>query len=101
MQAVRQLPGLPVLDPLEERLLNQLASRWHEGARVTVMEAMQSARDASPSTVHRRLISLRRKGVIQLMADSRDERLRYIEPTEAAVAYFDEMGRCIERALSS
>lgn len=99
VEAIRNLPTFPVLDPVEERLLNQLAAAWHAGARVTVLEAMQMAPYASPSTVHRRLKALRQKGMLSLMQDTADERIRYIEPTDKAHSYFSKIGQCLDKAV--
>lgn len=38
MEAIRGLPTHPALDPVEERLLNQLAASWHAGKQVSVLE---------------------------------------------------------------
>lgn len=98
VQALRQMPTFPEIDPLEERLLNQLASAWHLGDRVTVLEAMAMSSDVSGTTVHRRLKSLRKKGVIEVVSDEVDNRVKYLEPTKLATDYFVQMGKCLETA---
>lgn len=99
VQAIKGLPSFPALDPLEERLLNQLASQWHEGTKVTVLEAMQMSNDVSPATVHRRLKSLRKKGMLNLNEHATDNRIRYIVPSDLATKYFAKMGHCLDMAL--
>ena len=99
IQAIRDLPAFPALDPLEERLLNQLASQWHAGARVTVLEAMQMSVDVSPATVHRRLKTLRKKGMLASDEHETDSRIRYIVPTALTTKYFAKMGECMGLAL--
>ena len=56
--------GQPALDPIEERLLNRMATAWHRGERVSVTEAMDAQEGLAPATVHRRLKRLREKGLI-------------------------------------
>lgn len=98
VNAVRGLPSFPSLDAVEERVLNGLASIWATGAKVTVLEAMRLTPDASPSTVHRRLKQLQRKGLIALREDESDSRVRIIEPTEAATQWFAKLGQCMNLA---
>ncbi len=88
----------PLLDPLEERLLNQLATRWGNEVRVTVLEAMAISPDASARTVHRRIKSLQAKGVIELMPDAEDSRVKYVVPTRQAVRYFERLGQILRES---
>ena len=99
VQAVRELPTFPMLDPLEERLLNQLASKWHEGAKITVLQAMEMSADASAATVHRRLKTLRQKGMLTLADHETDSRIRYLVPTKLTTQYFVKMSQCLDKAL--
>lgn len=98
VSAVRALPAFPSLDAVEERVLNGLAAVWATGGQVTVLEAMRLTPDSSPSTVHRRLKQLQDKGLITLRADGGDNRVRYIEPTDAAHAWFAKLGQCLNLA---
>lgn len=86
------------LDPMEERLLNMVSAAWSAGRQVTVMEAMSSTADASPATVHRRLKTLRQKGMLELHMDETDNRIKYIVPTDKALAHFALLSRCMTDA---
>lgn len=97
-RAVRELPDAPDLDPVEERLLNLFASVWHHDQKITVLQAMGMSKDISSTTAHRRLKSLRAKGIIVLAADEIDNRVKYVQPTALAERYFAQMGQCIEQA---
>jgi predicted transcriptional regulator len=99
VQAIKDLPTFPMLDPLEERLLNQLAGLWHMGAKVTVLEAMEMSADVSAATVHRRLKTLRQKGMLTLTEHATDNRIRYLAPTKLTTQYFAKMGQCLDTAL--
>jgi DNA-binding MarR family transcriptional regulator len=98
IQAIQELPGFPQVDPVEERLLNALAASWHNERRVTVLEAMGLTLNVSPTTLHRRLKSLRAKGLIGLQTDQADTRIKYVVPTEKTQAYFTALGRCLNEA---
>ena len=82
------LPGLPALDPVEERLLNQFASFWGNDYRPTVLEALVIDEGISRRTVQRRIDGLRHKGLIRYEADAADLRVKRIAPTELAEKYF-------------
>ena len=98
MQAIRELPTFPNVDPVEERLLNALAAAWHRGGRVTVLEAMSLPIDVSATTLHRRLKSLRSKGLLALQTDDVDTRVKYVVPTEQTQNYFSTLGKCLDEA---
>ena len=98
VQALREMPTFPAIDATEERLLNQLAAAWSVGKQVTVLEAMQLETDSSPTTIHRRLKSLRKKGVIELTMDETDNRVKYVSPTALAIEYFSKMSQCLVTA---
>ena len=98
MQAIRELPTFPKIDPLEERLLNMFAICWLKEERLTVLEAMNMSPDVSPTTVHRRLKSLRSKGLIALSVDDIDTRIKYIVPTQLTEQYFASLGKCLDDA---
>jgi DNA-binding transcriptional ArsR family regulator len=93
VSAIRRIH--PVLDPMEERLLNMVSAAWSAGHQVTVMEAMTTTTDASPATVHRRLKTLRNKGMLELQLDDTDNRVKYIVPTPKALSYFESLSQCM------
>lgn len=100
VQGIRSLPDFPALDPVEERLLNLFASVWHSGKQITVLQAMGMSTDVSSTTAHRRLKSLRKKGVITLVPDESDNRIKYVQPTPVAHQYFSQLGKCLNQASS-
>lgn len=97
-QAVRQSTAFPSLDLAEERLLDQLAVYWCQGKRITVVKAMQMSADASSTTVHRRLKTLRGKGMLDLEMDENDNRVKYIVATELSRQYLDSLGESVAQA---
>jgi len=99
--AIRTLPTIPSLDPLEERVLMALAQNWATGIAVTVMMILSTFNDASPSTVHRRLKSLKQKGLITMREDENDNRTKYVEPTDLTNNYFNEIGKCMAAAAKA
>lgn len=98
LQALREIPTFPAIDATEERLLNQLAAIWGRGSHITVLETMQLDAETSPTTIHRRLKSLRKKGVIQLTVDEIDNRIKYVVPTALAMDYFAQISSALVKA---
>lgn len=100
-QALRELPGFPAIDALEERFLNVLAAAWYAGHSVSVLEAMRLLPDVSATTAHRRLKALRSKGLVALEVDPTDSRVKYVTPTDLARNHFARLGQLIEKARSA
>ena len=94
------MPAYPMLDLPEERLLDLLATFWSTGKKITVLKAMQMSSDASSTTVHRRLKTLRLKGMLELQMDEDDNRVKYIIPTDLSRRYLSELGQSVLRAAA-
>lgn len=96
-EALRGLPSLPELDPLEERILALIARAGQTDERLSVRDVMANTEFGAPATVHNRLKSMREKGWIML-ADTEDTRRKRIELTQAALLHFDRLSQCMVRA---
>jgi DNA-binding MarR family transcriptional regulator len=86
------------LSPIEERLLNILAIAWAADKKLTVLGAIQSDTEVSPSTSHRLLKGLRAKKFISLVLDENDNRVKYVKPTHNASHYLKTLGKCLNQA---
>jgi hypothetical protein len=96
-EAMRGLPTLPSLDPLEERVLALIARASQQQQRLCVRDVMARDELGSPATIHSRITSMRKKGWI-LLADTDDTRRKQIELTQAALQHFDRLSRCLVEA---
>lgn len=96
-EAIRGLPSLPDLDPLEERILAFVARAVQEQRSLSVRDMMATAELGSPATVHSRLKSMRKKGWIML-SDTEDTRRKQIDLTQAALNHFDKLSKCLLQA---
>ena len=95
--AIRGLPALPTLDPLEERILALVARAGKERERLSVRDMMAKEEFGSPATVHNRLKSMRKKGWIML-SDTDDARRKQVDLTQAAMLHFDRLSSCLVKA---
>ena len=96
-EALRGLPSLPALDPLEERILSIVARARQEQERLSVRDLMGKKELGAPATLHGRLTSMREKGWIML-SDTEDTRRKQIELTQAALLHFDKLSKCLVQA---
>ena len=100
VSTVRQLPSYPAMDVTEVQTLNALAQEWQIGNKVSVVQAMGMLPDVSPSSVHRRLKTLRAKGFVSLQEDEFDNRIKYIIGTRLFARYLAQMDRCLTQAVA-
>ena len=100
-RAIDKLSEPILLNPAEERMLQCLAVAWSEGEQITVLEAMALKHGLSHSTAHRRLTSLRKKGLLALKQHDKDARVRFVMQTERAERYLTHMGRSVIEAAKS
>lgn len=98
-EALRGLPSLPSLDPLEERILAIVARAGQDEQRLSVRDMMAKDEFGSPATVHSRLKAMREKGWIML-SDTEDTRRKQIELTQAALLHFDKLSKCLIQAAN-
>ena len=99
-EALRGLPSLPALDPLEERILTLVARAMQEAGRLSVRDVMAHGSLGSPATIHARLKSMREKGWIML-ADTEDARRKQVELTPDALLHFDRLSQCLLKAAGN
>lgn len=99
VDAIMGEPDVPQLNASERVLLDFLARRWAAHQPITVLETMAcGAEGMSRSTVHRRLKSLSRLGMVALQSDERDNRVKFVVPTAKSLAYLDRLGDCLVRS---
>src|ERR1700752_3233788 len=99
-EALRGLPTLAALDPLEERILEFVARATQPKNRLSVRDMMAQSELGSPATLHARITSMREKGWLQL-TDTEDTRRKQIELTQAALRHFDKLSECLVKAAKS
>ncbi|MBP0598558.1 winged helix-turn-helix domain-containing protein [Herbaspirillum sp. LeCh32-8] len=98
--AMRGLPSLASLDPLEDRILAFIARAGQEQQRLSVRDLMAQSEFGSPAMLHARLKSMREKGWI-VLADTEDPRRKQVELSQAAWLHFDKLSKCLVQATRS
>jgi len=85
--AIRELAPFNTLSADEELMLDDLLVRWHRDKAVRMSDMLKTDTQSSRTTIHRRLVSLRDKGVIILGEDPQDKRAKFIIPGPKAETY--------------
>ncbi|HTR11336.1 MAG TPA: winged helix-turn-helix domain-containing protein [Paraburkholderia sp.] len=96
-EALRGLPSLPALDPLEEKILEFVARVNQKNEQLSVRDMMAHSELGSPATLHARVTSMREKGWLTL-SDTEDARRKQIELTPAALKHFDKLAEAFVKA---
>ncbi|WP_233886955.1 winged helix-turn-helix domain-containing protein [Paraburkholderia flagellata] len=96
-EALRGLPALPALDPLEEKILEFVARTTQKSDRLSVRDMMAQSELGSPATLHARITSMREKGWLTL-SDTEDARRKQIDLTPAALKHFDKLAEAFAKA---
>lgn len=85
--------------PICEKLLGIIAIESETGKPYTVSEIMRLKNLGSPGTIHRRLETLRRAGLVHQVFKNGDRRTKYVVPTTIANKYFKNMGNVMEQVV--
>lgn len=97
----RPFSDFPLMDIAEEGMLNMFAVYWLKGDPITVLDAMQMIPDISKTTAHRRIKTLRMKGMIALEVNADDNRIKHVVKTELSEKYFIQLDRYMRKAFES
>jgi len=100
LEAVRELSPINELEAVEEQLLNDLILRWHHQQLFTVGDLMRDEKYPSQSTVYRRLIGLKKKGMVKLQVAADDGRVKYVKPTEVTLRYIAKLEDGVAKLLN-
>lgn len=65
---------------------------------LTVTETMALSVAGAPATVHRKLTSLKKQGLVSVDESSDDLRIKTVAPTRKALEYFEKLAACLEEA---
>jgi DNA-binding MarR family transcriptional regulator len=101
LNAIRDLAPFSVLTAEEDELLRSLLVRWHRETDISISDVTETMSGVSPATAYRRIIKLRDKGLVQLRVDQHDKRVKFVEPTEAALQYARHVHSALEALVPS
>jgi len=99
-KAIKEVPLLPSLEPIEEKILEIVADAYVLKARLSVKDLMNKSELGSPAMLHGRLQSMREKGWIAL-APTEDARRKQLELTPASLQYFEKLSKLMSKAVKA
>lgn len=95
----RMNPGKK-LDCIEESLLNRVVSSAQVNQAILVGDLISLSELGSQATLHGRLKNLCALGYVK-MASNEDGRKKEVLPTKMALKRYEEISKCLEKAVKS
>lgn len=86
------------LDATEESLLDKIVLSAHQGEIVLVGDLISLSELGSQATLHGRLKNLRAMGLIDMTTEE-DGRKKHVVPTKLAIKRYEELSKCLEKAV--
>jgi hypothetical protein len=81
------------IDANEKALFEFLMLKWHAGHPIPVRQAINMSLFGSPSTLHKRLVKLRKAGYLTLQGVPTDRRIKLLVPALQGFRFFEEQGK--------
>jgi len=88
------------LDYIEESLLDKIVTCAHSKESVLVGDLISLSELGSQATLHGRLKNLSAMGYIKMAANT-DGRKKEVLPTRLALKRYEEISKCLEKAVKS
>ena len=88
---------LPLLEPVEKRMLKIVALANIKNKRLSVKDMMTMSDISSPATMHKNIHALVDKGWI-FLEETEDARRWQLQLTKETLKYFDKLGLAIQKS---
>ena len=98
-QKVRGQAIFQEMDANDIVMLDTWAVAWYNDIPMGMLKASSLVNNRGAVNAARRLNGLRAIGLIDLVPDDQDRRIKYVLPTQATHDYFAQLGRCMMKAL--
>lgn len=92
--------GALAIDEEAKRLLEVIAVREMNGTRLTVTEAMELGKIASPATIHRKIDILLNAGLIDFAFEGTNRRTKFLVATPKAKQHFESLGKVMQKVMA-
>jgi len=99
-QEVRVQPIFQRMDVIDIAILDTWGAAWHNGIPMGVLKALSLSNNRSAGRYHGRMHGLRAIGLIDLVPDDQDGRIKYVVPTKATQDYFAQLGQCMHQSIA-
>jgi hypothetical protein len=88
------------LDAIEKSLLDKIVTAAHAKQAILVGDLISFSDLGSQATLHGRLKNLTAMGYIKMVSNE-DGRKKEVLPTKAALKRYEDISKCLEKALKS
>ena len=88
------------LDAIEKSLLDKIVTAAHTKQAILVGDLISLSDLGSQATLHGRLKNLTAMGYIKMVSND-DGRKKEVLPTKAALKRYEDISKCLEKALKS
>lgn len=88
------------LDSVEESMLDKVIVSFHAQQAILVGDLIAMSELGSQATLHGRLKNLSALGYIQMVANA-DGRKKEVIPSKMALKRYDELSKCLEKAVKA
>lgn len=89
------------IDEIGKKLLETIAIKSAQGQPMVVTQTMELSDIASPATIHRRIETLKKAGLIKVFQTEQNQKIKYLVPTQTSIDYFEKLGKFMASAIRS
>ena len=89
------------IDEIGKKLLETIAIKSAQGQPMVVTQTMELSDIASPATIHRRIETLKKAGLIKVFQTEQNQKIKYLVPTQTSIDYFEKLGKLMASAIRS
>ena len=98
LKAISASDTFPKLAHLQRLVLDEIALNEFQGHPLTVRELLTNQAIASPATLHKHLMALRRLGYVYTASVSDDRRSKYLQLTAQGNRYISTLSKALVKA---
>lgn len=101
LKAISVSDTFPKLAHLQRLVLDEIALNEFQGHPLTVRDLLTNQAIASPATLHKHLMALRRLGYVYTASVSEDRRSKYLQLTAQGHRYINTLSKALVKASLS
>jgi DNA-binding MarR family transcriptional regulator len=101
VKAILEADTFPKLGHLPRLILDEIALNEFQGNPLTVRDLLSNQVIASPATLHKHLMALRRQGYVYTASVEEDRRSKYLKLTAQGHQYINTLSKALVKASLS
>ena len=101
VKAISAADTFPKVGHLPRLILDEIALNEFQGSPLTVRDLLSNQAIASPATLHKHLMALRRSGYVYTASVTEDRRSKYLTLTAQGHQYINTLSKALVKASLS